>query len=375
MKEILKKIKNTSIVGSTLWSIFVYIFLLIGIILMLLGFYVFPINKSEGVNHSADLPLGITGICMVVVGLVGYVLTIIIFRKKLTKLINELDYFRNDFVTFVKYYGWKPFSLSMEIYRKASYFIKNYDELIRSANIKEESSENNEQEKEVILETERLLLRKFKDKDLDIVYKYRNDEDCKKYQSFSAFSKPEIKGLFERNKKASLSRQGDSLFGIAKLDDDTLVGEIYTSRMNDEIYLGFTIAPEHQRQGYAFEMLTDLIVKISLEIPSIKIFCSIFPNNERSINLVKKLGFKMIKEVNDLTLGKVYIFQFQSVLDNKKQKDNKVNENKKEISKTTISPKETKPKQSSTKTKSTASKTTAKPKTTNNNSKTKNTKK
>ncbi len=45
----------------------------------------------------------------------------------------------------------------------------------------------------MILKTERLILRNFKDDDFNFFYKYRNDAECAKYQGWSNTSKEYLK--------------------------------------------------------------------------------------------------------------------------------------------------------------------------------------
>ena len=40
-----------------------------------------------------------------------------------------------------------------------------------------------------IIETDRLVLRNFKEKDIDILYSYRNNKNCSKYQRWENTSK------------------------------------------------------------------------------------------------------------------------------------------------------------------------------------------
>lgn len=331
MKEILNKIKKNAIWLTSLWSVFVYLFLVLGIILLVMGFVVLPKSQTYAANSNISTIIGILGAVLVCLGIIGVICALFFFKNKIFNLVNQLEYFKQDFTALIRRFFLRPIQVSFELIRKSSLILKNYDDILKAAKLEEKNYQITDEPSSIeFVETERLKLRAFdEEKDLDIVYKYRNDPDCKKYQSFSAFTKKEIKQLFELNKNPSIFKNGDSLFAIAKNDDDTLVGELYTSKTNDEIYLGFTIAPENQRQGYAFEILSDLIVKIVLSIPESKIFCSIFPKNIKSINLVKKLGFEYVEKI-DSNLGVVHIYQFKKLVE--KNKSANKQQNQQEIS-------------------------------------------
>lgn len=336
MKETLIRIKKNAFWASILWMVFMYLFVFVGVVLISVGFIVIPNGNIGSTDNGNSLTLGILGIVLLVVGIIGTVFILIFSKKRILNLINQLDYFREDFLPLLNQFILKPITLSFEITRKSNYILKNFDTIMQTAKIEEK--ENQLANNKDFLITERLKLRVFCDDDLDLVYKYRNNPDCNKYQSFSAFTKKEIKQLFAINKKPTFYENGDSLFAIAKNEDNSLVGELYTSKSNNEIYLGFTIAPEHQRKGYAFEILSDLIVKIILEIPNSKIYCSVFPKNIKSISLIKKLGFIFVSKVNSNDLGEVHIYQFKNlaekpIIENnneiKKLKSNKISKNKK----------------------------------------------
>lgn len=340
MKEILNKIKKNAIWLTSLWHIFAYLFVVLGIILLLVGFLVMPKSGTYDSNSPIPMIVGIIGAVMLCIGVIGLILVLFFFKNRISVLVNQLEYFKQEFLILTRGFYLRPIQAALELIKKSSLILKSYDDLLKAAKLEEKNYQIvNTPSSIEFVETERLKLRPFNlEKDLDIVYKYRNDPDCKKYQSFSAFTKKEIEQLFNLNKNPSIFKNGDSLFAIAKNDDDSLVGELYTSKTNDEIYLGFTIAPENQRQGYAFEILSDLIVKIVLAIPEIKIFCSIFPKNIKSINLVKKLGFEYVEKINS-GLGEVHIYQFKKLVEKNKSTNNQ--QNQKQISTTKTPTKKT----------------------------------
>lgn len=51
-----------------------------------------------------------------------------------------------------------------------------------------------------IIETDRLVLRNFKEKDIDILYSYRNNKNCSKYQRWENTSKRISYKLYKRRK-------------------------------------------------------------------------------------------------------------------------------------------------------------------------------
>lgn len=78
----------------------------------------------------------------------------------------------------------------------------------------------------MILETKRLVLRNFKDDDLDILFSYRNDSNCAKYQRWNDTSMENLKELINNNKDNKIGVRTSQL-GIALKSTDELVGDLF----------------------------------------------------------------------------------------------------------------------------------------------------
>ena len=78
----------------------------------------------------------------------------------------------------------------------------------------------------VFLETERLLLRNFKNNDLEILYEYRNNPNCYKYQRWSNTSKEYLKDFIEKEKYKTISKNTMQI-AISLKKSKILIGDIY----------------------------------------------------------------------------------------------------------------------------------------------------
>ena len=58
------------------------------------------------------------------------------------------------------------------------------------------------------------------------------------------------------------------------------------------VSLGYTVSYKHHRKGYAFEALTALIEWLHARWPKKEFICFTEPENEASMALLKKLGFR-----------------------------------------------------------------------------------
>ena len=144
----------------------------------------------------------------------------------------------------------------------------------------------------MFLETERLCLRHVVAKDADIMYDYRNNEICARYQRGQTKDYEGILDLVERRKDDVMSVDAPFLVAVALKDTDEMVGEIVVMPNDGTISLGYTFSYKHHRKGYAFESLTALIDLLHELYPEWDFISFTEPENVPSMNLLKKLGYK-----------------------------------------------------------------------------------
>ena len=142
------------------------------------------------------------------------------------------------------------------------------------------------------IETDRLLLRNVAAKDAEIMYDYRNNEICAQYQRGQVKDHDGIVALAERRKDDEMSVDAPFMVAVALKDTDELVGEIVVMPNDGTISLGYTFSYRHHRKGYAFEALTALINMLHKQYPKWDFISFTEPENEPSMALLKKLGYK-----------------------------------------------------------------------------------
>ena len=138
--------------------------------------------------------------------------------------------------------------------------------------------------------TKRLRLRKFKEDDLEELYDYRNNDSCNKYQRYDDTSKEYLNNFIKVNKSSEFLLEEEQHFAIA-LRTGELIGDLSIYFNNNTITIGYTISYKYQRNGYAFEILSNLIEVIHERYKNYEIVAMTDKENEASINLLKKLGF------------------------------------------------------------------------------------
>jgi len=142
------------------------------------------------------------------------------------------------------------------------------------------------------LETERLILRNVAAKDSPVMFDYRNNEICAKYQRGQTKDYEGICNLVAARQNDVISVDMPFLVAVALKETDEMVGEIVVMPEDGTISMGYTFHYRHHRKGYAFEALTNLINLLHETYPTWDFICFTEPENEASMALLKKLGYQ-----------------------------------------------------------------------------------
>jgi hypothetical protein len=152
----------------------------------------------------------------------------------------------------------------------------------------------------ILVETARLLLRNVAAKDAEIMYDYRNNEICARYQRGQVKDLDGIVALVERRKDDAVSVEAPFMVAVALKDTDEMVGEIVVMPNDGTISLGYTFSYRHHHKGYAFEALTTLIDLLHTRYPQWDFISFTEPENKPSMALLKKLGYKDMGYLPDM---------------------------------------------------------------------------
>ncbi len=144
----------------------------------------------------------------------------------------------------------------------------------------------------IFLETARTHLRNVRPTDAEVMYDYRNNELCARYQRGQTRERVGIEDLVRRRAVDSLGVENNALLAVALADTDEMIGEIVVMPNEGTITLGYTFSYKYHRQGYAFEALTALIDHLHASYPAWDFICFTDPQNTPSRNLLLKLGYR-----------------------------------------------------------------------------------
>lgn len=141
-----------------------------------------------------------------------------------------------------------------------------------------------------IIETNRLVLRNFKEGDIDILHSYKNNEICSKYQRWENTSKAYLTNFIKEQSLKNFN--DDSLqLAIANKENDDLIGDIFIANKENCITIGYTVDSKYHRKGYAYEIINTLISYLFDNLKAYEIVGLVHPDNEASKKLLEKLNF------------------------------------------------------------------------------------
>lgn len=135
------------------------------------------------------------------------------------------------------------------------------------------------------METERLILRKFCQEDLQDLYEYLSDSDVVRFEPYAPMSLEQTK----QNLEWRIST--DEMIAVQLKSNGKMIGNVYLGKRDFcSLELGYVFNKNYWGNGYATESCRALIKK-AFELGTHRIFAECDPQNENSCKLLEKLGF------------------------------------------------------------------------------------
>ena len=150
------------------------------------------------------------------------------------------------------------------------------------------------------IETSRLSLKPFQDKDMDqAIDMFVNDQIKQTYMLPDFETREAAAKLFYRLKDLSLA-EGRYVVGVYLKDEDRLIGFMNDVEIvGDEIELGYVIDPAYHNKGYATEALQGMIGYL-LENGFGKVITGAFEENQASIRFMEKNEMKKLEKIDEI---------------------------------------------------------------------------
>ena len=154
-----------------------------------------------------------------------------------------------------------------------------------------------------LLETERLLLRGLAPTDFDAYLALWSDEDVISYTT-GIVSDRETTWARMLRSAGHWHHLGFGFFAVEEKASGKLIGEVgflelrraLVPSIEGTLETGWIISPEFQGKGYAAEAVSASLKWAEKIFPTMEFTCIIDPDNQRSLKLADRLGFKKIAE-------------------------------------------------------------------------------
>ena len=146
------------------------------------------------------------------------------------------------------------------------------------------------------MESERLVLRRFADRDLAEFLAYLNDPLVARYQSWESYTEEQARELIEQQKGREPGRPGEWFTFAAELKESgALAGHVALSVKESDprqAEIGFTFAREHQGRGLAREAAERVLDYCFEALGLHRVVAVADCENERSVALLERLGMR-----------------------------------------------------------------------------------
>ena len=138
---------------------------------------------------------------------------------------------------------------------------------------------------------EKADLAEYPPEDAEVMYDYRNNEICARYQRGQTKDLPGIRQLVERRQHDIISSDENFMLAVEQKNSGKMIGEIVVMPNDGCFSIGYTFHYAHHRKGYAFEALSALTDLLHEQYPDMEFISFTEPENIASMNLLIKLGY------------------------------------------------------------------------------------
>ncbi len=145
------------------------------------------------------------------------------------------------------------------------------------------------------LETDRLILRKYKKSDLKDYIEWQSQADYHEFLPTKVKTKEEYKTSFYSSIENYDNVNNPNLtWGVELKQEKKLIGSINISKISSThkcAEIGWGLNPKYQKKGYAYESVQCFLDYLCNSLGINKVSALIWEGNEPSIKLATKLGF------------------------------------------------------------------------------------
>jgi RimJ/RimL family protein N-acetyltransferase len=146
------------------------------------------------------------------------------------------------------------------------------------------------------LQSERLILRPLKAEDTVAIFGYRSNAGINQFQGWIPETIADVHD-FIQNKVSAVIDQPDTWFQMVIIRKDTgeIIGDVgihFLGSGSSQVEIGCTLDCNQHGNGFATEALSETLHFLFRRLNKHRVIASIDPQNEKSINLVERLGMR-----------------------------------------------------------------------------------
>ncbi|XVU22314.1 GNAT family N-acetyltransferase [Actinoplanes sp. CA-054009] len=146
----------------------------------------------------------------------------------------------------------------------------------------------------MLIATERLILRRFRPADAPVLAEYRSDPAVARYQSWDApFPLLRAETAVANFIASDPDQPGWFQYAIERVAERDLIGDVAVHLHDNakQAEIGFTLASQHQKQGYATEAVRAVLDRLFRVQGLHKVAGECDARNVGSASLMERLGF------------------------------------------------------------------------------------
>lgn len=151
-----------------------------------------------------------------------------------------------------------------------------------------------------LFETERLIVRPFREEDAQQLYENHLDGEVRKWFPNECYADPE-EALGAARFYADCVSKGHLPFvlGVELKETGELIGDAGISEVegkSDEAEIGYCIGQNYRRKGYASELLSAISGFVVARFGIRAVYGRVVHGNEASVKVLEKCGYRFVRE-------------------------------------------------------------------------------
>lgn len=146
-----------------------------------------------------------------------------------------------------------------------------------------------------MIETERLLLRKISQEDIDLIFEINNDPECIRFNGWDSMSLEKCKDVIDNWIDKYKNSEVIGVFCVKYKANKDKIGMAYIIGYKEpnQFEIGFRLRSACWNRGYAKEITRGFIRYAENNLKANEVVAEVFRVNSSSRNVFEKLGFEM----------------------------------------------------------------------------------